>query len=88
MCTYSHLLTVSGSFERAYQQPGPDAHEQKPRVHISERRYGSFSRTFSVPPSVTSQDISAKLEHGVLVLKMPKPDPKTEEHRWAQIQVE
>ena len=37
-----------------------------------ERRYGSFERRFSMPKHVDVKGIEAKLEHGVLELRLPK----------------
>lgn len=39
-----------------------------------ERRYGAFSRAFSLPDNVDADAVSAKLEHGVLTLTLPKRD--------------
>lgn len=40
--------------------------------HMSERSYGSFQRSFRVPDSVDNENISAKLEKGVLHITLPK----------------
>lgn len=40
--------------------------------HMSERSYGSFQRSFRVPDSVDHENISAKLEKGVLHVTLPK----------------
>lgn len=45
-----------------------------------ERRYGSFSRSFSLPETVDADNISADLKDGVLALRLPKkeaPSPRT-----------
>ncbi|MHB8886423.1 MAG: Hsp20/alpha crystallin family protein [Methylovirgula sp.] len=40
--------------------------------HLSERRFGSFSRSFQIPPSVDTNRIDAHFSKGVLTVKMPK----------------
>lgn len=58
-------LTVSGTRSEAQRQEGD-------RVHLYERRYGAFSRTFALPDGVDPERIEAKLERGVLEMTVPK----------------
>ena len=39
--------------------------------HRVERAYGSFVRTFSLPPTVDSGNIGAEYKNGVLTVKLP-----------------
>jgi HSP20 family protein len=41
-------------------------------TELSERRYGSFERTFSVPEGVDNSKIEATLKTGVLTVLLPK----------------
>ena len=41
------------------------------QVHHSERRYGSFSRSFSLPQTVDSNRVSAEYKNGVLTVRLP-----------------
>jgi HSP20 family protein len=59
------MLTVKGQKRDRREEKGKD-------YHISERRYGSFSRSFRVPESVNEDKISAKFENGVLSIQLPK----------------
>jgi len=59
------MLTVKGQKRDRRERKGKD-------YHISERRYGSFSRSFRVPESVSEDKISAKFENGVLSIQLPK----------------
>ena len=40
--------------------------------YLSERRYGSFQRSFRLPDSVDPDKIEAKFDKGVLSLTLPK----------------
>lgn len=40
--------------------------------HLSERRYGSFLRSFDLPGSVDTDKIEASFAKGVLTVKLPK----------------
>ena len=40
----------------------------------TERIYGSFYRRFSLPDTADAENISAKTEHGVLKLRIPKKE--------------
>jgi len=48
-----------------------------------ERRYGSFSRAFTLPPTVDGSQISASYKDGVLTIKLPR----REESKPKQIQI-
>ena len=41
------------------------------QFHRIERRYGSFSRSFSLPPTVDPTKVSAEYRNGVLALRLP-----------------
>lgn len=54
-------------------------HEQEGRTyHLRERATGQFSRAFSLPNSVSAEDVSASYDRGVLRVNLPKqPEAKT-----------
>ena len=54
------------------------------QFHRIERRYGTFSRTFSLPPSIDAGKVSADYRDGVLTVKLPM----REEAKPRQIKVE
>lgn len=63
-------LTVSGARSAQETKEGES-------YHVTERRYGSFSRTFTLPRDVNGDAIEAKLDAGVLTLVVPKrPESK------------
>jgi HSP20 family protein len=39
-----------------------------------ERRYGTFARAVGLPQGVDQDQISARYEHGVLEIRVPKPE--------------
>lgn len=41
------------------------------QFHHAERRYGAFSRSFSLPRTVDANKVSAEYRHGVLTIKLP-----------------
>jgi HSP20 family protein len=46
--------------------------EEKQGYHLSERRYGSFARSFRVPEGADASKIEAVFKNGVLTLTLPK----------------
>ena len=49
-----------------------DKEEKKKDYYLSERRYGSFERRFSVPEGVDTNKIEANFKKGVLTVTLPK----------------
>ncbi len=48
--------------------------DKEGRYHLRERRYGTFSRTISMPGTVDVNDIKAETENGVLKIHLPKKE--------------
>jgi HSP20 family protein len=66
-------LTVKGETREEHE-------EKQPNYYRQERRYGTFSRTLSLPVKVDADKAKAEFENGVLELRLPKvPEvrPKT-----------
>ena len=59
------MLTLKG--EKKYEHE-----EEKEDIHMVERRYGSFQRSFRLPDTVNADKIDAKFDKGVLRVVMPK----------------
>jgi HSP20 family protein len=67
------VLTVSG--ERKAEKDSKDG-----LVHRTERYYGKFTRSVSLPATVHSEKVSAAYKDGVLTVEVPKAEearPKT-----------
>jgi HSP20 family protein len=62
----NNVLTIRG--ERKHEVKG-----EKHGYHRIERHYGSFQRAFTLPEGVDADKIEASVEHGTLVLRVPKP---------------
>jgi HSP20 family protein len=56
--------------------------EEKKDYHMSERRYGSFQRSFPLPSGVDPDKIDASFNSGVLTVTLPKsPEARQKERR-------
>ena len=61
----NNTLTIRG--ERKF-----DNEEKEQNFHRIERRYGSFSRSFTLPNTVDTEQCNADFENGVLKVKLAK----------------
>src|SRR4051794_11468786 len=61
----NNLLTVRG--ERKFEKE-----EKEENFHRIERRYGSFTRSFSLPNTVSTEDVNADYVNGILKIKLAK----------------
>lgn len=59
------LLSIKG-------EKRSESDEEKDNVHVRERRYGRFERSFRLPEGVEEEKIDAALENGVLTVTIPK----------------
>ncbi len=48
--------------------------EKKDRSHWVERSYGSFARSFTLPPTAVGDQLSANFKDGVLTVEIPKKE--------------
>jgi HSP20 family protein len=72
----NNVLTVSG--ERKFEQE-----QKEENFHRIERRYGSFTRSFTLPQTVDGEKITADYNSGVLSIRLAK----REEAKPKQIKV-
>ena len=59
------VLTIKGEKKE-------EKEEKKKDYYLSERRYGSFQRSFRVPDGVDASKIEANFKNGVLTVTLPK----------------
>lgn len=67
-------ISVSGDLLTVRGEKSETREETDKGTHVSERRYGSFQRAFSLPDSVDRDRIEAAFEKGVLTIKLPKSE--------------
>ncbi len=61
------ILTISGEKK--------EEHEHKERnLHLNERVYGMFRRSFRLQPEIDADQIEAKFDNGILTVTLPKPE--------------
>lgn len=63
----NNTLTIKGEIKE-------DKEFEQAQYHVRERRYGSFSRSISLPAGIQSDQITADYENGVLKLHLPKAE--------------
>jgi HSP20 family protein len=69
----NHKLTLSGEKKSARDEEDEDR-----KYHLWERRHGSFKRTFNLPRTVKTDEITAYAKDGILSVRMPKsPEAKS-----------
>jgi len=61
----NNVLTLHG--ERQFEKK-----DESDNFHRVERSYGSFTRSFTLPPTVSSENANAAFENGVLRLTLAK----------------
>ncbi len=61
----NRVLTIKGEKKE-------ESEEQRKDYHLSERRYGSFQRSFQLPQGVDAEKIEASFSKGLLTVKLPK----------------
>ncbi len=63
------MLTISG--EKKYESKKEDKDR---KLVVSERKFGSFSRTISLPDGIKADKVKAKFKKGVLNIHIPKDE--------------
>ncbi len=72
------ILTLKG--EKSHKRE-----ETKDELQISERSFGSFSRSFRLPPTVDTERVEATFDNGVLKVRLPKNPEKVPQARTIPI---
>src|SRR5262245_35989580 len=75
-------VKVSGGVLTIKGEKKDEREEKKKDYYVSERRYGSFQRSFGVPDGVDTDRIEAQFRNGVLTITLPKtPQAQKSEKR-------
>ncbi len=61
----NNVLTIHG--ERRFEKK-----DEGDNFHRVERSYGSFTRSFTLPPTVSSENVEANFDNGILRLQLAK----------------
>jgi len=64
-------LTVEDNTLTLRGEKKQDTDVTQEQLHRSERCYGSFARTFALPPTVDTGKVSAEYKAGVLTVRLP-----------------
>jgi HSP20 family protein len=67
----NNILTISGEKKEEKEEKSKDK-----KTVISERKFGSFSRTITLPESIRADKVNAKFKNGVLTIELPKDETK------------
>jgi HSP20 family protein len=70
------ILTISGEHEETKEEK-----DEEERVVRSERHFGSFSRSISLPRDTDPDEITATCKDGVLEVTVPAPPAEGQEPR-------
>lgn len=63
--TAGNRLTISGNRRDEREDKGDT-------YYVCERRYGSFSRAFTLPQGIDVDHVNAEVKHGVLTVTVPR----------------
>ena len=62
-----------------------DKSDSNEKYHFSERRSGTFSRSFKLPKSVKEEKITADFDNGVLSIIIPKAEDAITSNRLVKV---
>ena len=65
-------VTLTGNVLRIEGQRHAEKRDEKDRMHVTERSYGSFARAFALPEGTDVDHVVADMIDGVLTVTIPK----------------
>lgn len=78
-------LTVNDGVVQVRGEKRSAREEKGETWYFSERQFGSFSRSFRLPPDADAAKVDAGLKDGVLTVTVPKSAPKSAEAKTIKI---
>ena len=78
-------VVVSGSMLTLKGEKRAEEEQEDKNFYLSERSYGAFQRSFSVPEGVDRDKIAADFSKGVLTVTMPKTAKAVEQQKRIEV---
>jgi HSP20 family protein len=78
-------LVVEGGMLTIKGEKSEEKKEEKKEYHLTERRYGAFRRSFTLPDTVDEDKIAASFDKGVLKVTLPKRPEAVAKSKWIPI---
>jgi len=78
---HENVLTITGEKKKITE----DGEEKGKNYFRTERIFGSFTRSFTLPDEVNTEKIEAKFSEGILKIEIEKAIPKKPEERIISI---
>ncbi len=73
-----NILTIEGEKKK-------EEEKKEKNYYRSERVFGSFKRSFTLPADVDTDNVEAKFENGMLSIKMKKLNPKPKKEKVIEL---
>ncbi|KGE01584.1 Hsp20/alpha crystallin family protein [Rhizobium sp. YS-1r] len=78
-------VTLSNGFLTIRGEKQEEKEDKQKEYHVSERRYGSFQRSFQIPDGVDADKVEASFKKGILNIKLPKSAEAKKNERQIEI---
>lgn len=72
LAVHEGLVTLTGEKRTGHEEQGET-------WYFSERQYGSFSRSFRLPPDADEARVEARMKDGVLTVTVPRKAPAADQ---------
>jgi HSP20 family protein len=73
-----NILTITGEKKKKSE-------EKEKNIFRSERSYGSFTRSFTLPDEINPDTVEAKFDNGILNIQIAKSQPKKSNQKFIEI---
>jgi HSP20 family protein len=80
-------ISVSGDMLTIKGEKRQEKEEKNENYYLSERAFGSFHRSFTLPDGVDRDKISSELTKGVLTVTLPKTAEAQKHHKKIEVKV-
>lgn len=79
-------VSIDGDYLTIKGEKKEEHEDKKKNFHVTERRYGSFSRTLNIPAAnLDLEKVESKFKKGVLNLKLPKTSDAKSKRRKIKV---